>query len=88
MQIDFLMVLITVLSLVLLIIPGFLLAKTKLITQQASSFFSAMVLYGCQPLLMIMSFQKATFSSQILINMAIVFALALLVHFIMIGVQF
>lgn len=86
MQIDFLMVLITVLSLVLLIIPGFLLAKTKLITQQASSFFSAMVLYGCQPLLMIMSFQKATFSTQILINMAIVFALALLVHFIMIGV--
>ncbi len=86
MQIDFLMVLITVLSLVILIIPGFLLAKTKLISQQAGSYFSTMVLYGCQPLLMIMSFQKATFSTQILINMAIVFALAFLVHFIMIGV--
>lgn len=88
MQLSFFDVLITVFSLVLLMVPGFLLVKTKLLGKGADSVLSALVLYGCQPMLMITSFQKTAFRADIAINMLIVCGLAILVHLIMIGVVY
>ncbi len=88
MQLSFLDVLITVLSLVILMIPGFLLVKTKLFGEKADAALSALVLYGCQPMLVFMSFQKTSFKPEIGINMLIVAGLTALVHFIMVGVVF
>ncbi len=88
MKLDFLNVLITVVSLVILVIPGFVLKKTKILGDRADATLSALCLYGCQPMLMFMSFQKTAFSSSIAINMLIVAGLAILIHFIMIGLMF
>ncbi len=87
MTIDFFTVFITVLSLVLLVVPGFLLAKIKMIGQGAENVLSVLVLYVCQPMLMFVGFQTE-FDSSIAINMLIVAGLALLVHMIMIGIMY
>ncbi len=67
MTIDFFTVFITVLSLVLLVVPGFLLAKIKMIGQGAENVLSVLVLYVCQPMLMFVGFQTK-FDSSIAIN--------------------
>lgn len=82
MNIDFITVLISVLSLMILAVPGFLLVKTKLISESASGAISSIVLYGCQPVLVFMSFQEY-YSSSIALNILIVLGLAFLIHFIM-----
>ena len=86
MQIDFLSVFITVASLIVLALPGFLLAKGKMLPEKATEACSTLVLYGCQPALVFMSFQKAEFSAQLGINMLIVAGLAFVIHFVMIGI--
>ena len=88
MQIDFLNVLITVLSLVLLMVPGFLLKKCKILPKNADATLSSLCLYGCQPMLMVMSFQKRPYSSEVGINMLIVAGLTILIHFVMIGIMY
>ncbi len=88
MQISFLSVFITVLFLVLLAVPGFILAKTKLFKEGADHAISSIVLYVSQPMLIFMAFQKASYTPQIGINMLIVAGLAFLIHFIMIGLVF
>ena len=75
----------TVASLLVLVVPCFILAKIKLIGQTAENVLSTIVLYVCQPLLLVVSFQKTAFSVDILKNMLIVFALAVVVHAIMIA---
>lgn len=85
MEISFLRVFITVFALVLLAVPGFLLAKFKLLPEKAGEAFSALVLYGCQPMLTFMSFQKTEYTPEIGINMLIVCGLAFLAHFVMIA---
>ena len=86
MTIDFLTVLITVFSLLILLIPGFVLTKAKMLTQKAGDCLSVLVLYACQPALIFMSFQKKGFDSSIALNMVYVALLTLLVHLIIIGV--
>ncbi len=86
MNIDFLSVLIVVLSLILLAVPGFLLVKGKLLSESASGALSNLVLYGCQPVLVFMSFQEY-YSSEIALNILIVAGLGFLVHFIMFGLM-
>ena len=78
----------TVLSLLMLMIPCFILAKAKLIGKGAEESLSTIVLFVCQPLMLFMSFQKTSFSPDILLNMLIVFLLALAVHGIMITLVF
>lgn len=85
MEIAFSDVLFSVFSLVLLIIPGYLLVKAKVIGQSAGEACSAIVLYGCQPAMLFMSFQKVAYDSRILWNMLIVAGLTALVHGAMIG---
>lgn len=82
-MIDFLTVFIAVLSLVMLAIPGYLLAKFKMMPEKATEAFSAMVLYGCQPVLVFMSFQKETFNPQIGLNMLIVAGITAVAHLLM-----
>ena len=84
MQIDFLSVLIVVVSLVVLAVPGFLLVKGKLLSESSAGAISTIVLYGCQPLLVFMSFQE-TYSASIAINILFVALLATVVNFVMFG---
>ncbi|MBQ7340062.1 MAG: AEC family transporter [Clostridia bacterium] len=87
MSVGFLDVLLAVLSLIVLVVPGYLLVKGKLINQSAGEVCSSIVLYGCQPALVFMGFQKAEYNSQIGLNMIIVALLGVLMHFIMFGVM-
>lgn len=87
MKVDFLSVLITVLSLVVLAVPGFILGKLKMLPQKASEAFSTLALYVCQTALVFMGFQKAEYDPKIGKNMLIVFVLAVVIHFIMIGIM-
>ncbi len=88
MQIDFINVIFTVLSLIALAIPGFLLAKCKMVGEKASETLSNVVLYVCQPALVFMGFQGKEFSSGIGINMLIVAGLTLALHLIMTVIMF
>lgn len=83
MEINFLTVFIAVLSLILLAVPGFLLAKFKMMPEKATEAFSAMVLYGCQPVLVFMSFQKEKYNAQIGLNMLIVAGISIVAHIAM-----
>lgn len=86
MQISFFTVFISVVSLVIMAVPGFLLGKLKMLPEKASEALSAVVLYGCQPLLVFMSFQSYEYSAEIGLNMLIVCGIAFAVHFIMIAI--
>ena len=88
MQISFLNVLITVFALVILAVPGFLLVKTKILSPKADAPLSALVLYGCQPVMVFMSFQKTSFTPEIATNMLIVAGLAFAAQLLMIGVVY
>ncbi len=84
MELDFVDVLFTAIALLILVIPGFILAKVKVLGQGADKVISNVVLYGCLPFLMFTCFQKYEYSSRIGINMLITFALAVAVHLIMV----
>ncbi|MBR7111224.1 MAG: AEC family transporter [Clostridia bacterium] len=88
MQIDFFNVLVTVLSLIILAIPGYILVKTKILPKTAGEVCSALVLYGCQPALVFMGFQKTSYDPQIGTNMLIVAGLTIVIHLLMIGFTF
>lgn len=82
-MISFFDVFITVLFLLLLTLPGFIFAKLKMFSKSASETLSVIVLYGCQPVLIITSFQACAFNADIAVNMLVVAGLAFAVHLIM-----
>ena len=82
---NFIDVLLTVVFLLILMVPGFILVKCKMINDSVQSGFSTMVLYVCQPALMLMAFQNKEYSSELALNMLIVAGLALLIHGVMIA---
>ena len=84
MKVDFLTVLITVLSLIVLAVPGFILKKCKLLPENATKVLTSVLLFIAQPFLTFMSFQKTQYKDSILVNMLIMAGLALAVHLIMI----
>lgn len=86
-KINFITVLISVSALVILMVPGYILSKTGILKAGADTVLSALVLYGCQPVLVFMSFQKE-YDAQIAINMLIVAGIALAVHLVMIGLTY
>ena len=88
MQIDFLSVLITVLSLVALAVPGFILAKMKLLPEKASEACTTIVLYVSQTALVFMGFQGQPYDASIGKNMLIAFGLGVLIHLVMIGIMY
>ena len=86
MEIKFIDVLITVIFLILLAAPGFIFAKLKMLPEKAAETISTIVLYCCQSVLVITSFQKKAFDPQIGLNMLWVALIALCVHFIMFAI--
>lgn len=83
---DFLKVLITVFTLVLLAVPGFILKKCRALPDNAAKTLTTVLLFAGQPLLTFMSFQKTEYRPEILTNMLIMAGLAFLVHAVMIAV--
>lgn len=67
----------------LYIIPGFLLMKTKKVKESCLSDLSIILMFVCQPCLTVYTFQKATFSTQVLMNLGILFLLVLALMLIM-----
>ena len=85
-MISFFDVFITVVFLLLLAVPGFVFAKTKMFPSTASETISVTVLYGCQPILIFTSFQGCSFSADIAINMLISAGIALGAHLLMFAI--
>lgn len=85
MQIDFITVLIAVVALMALAVPGFILTKLKMLPENTGSALSTIVLYGCQPVLVFMSFQEY-YKAEIALNMLYVAILSLVIHVVMFGI--
>ena len=83
MDISFLDVLITVLSLVLLAVPGFLLVKFKMLPEKASETLSVIVLYVAQTLLVVMAFQNKEYTPELGLNMLYVAGITVFIHLFM-----
>ncbi len=69
----FLIALSTVLVMLFYAIPGFLMVKTKLIPEAGISNFAKLLMYVCQPALIIYSFMQVDFSFDLLLDMLFVF---------------
>ena len=82
-MISFTDVLITVIFLLALALPGFIFAKLKMLPAKTAEAISTIVLYCCQSVLVITSFQKRTYDPAIGLNMLYVALLATAVHMIM-----
>ncbi len=85
-MISFLDVFITVVFLLILAVPGFIFAKTKMFSPTASGTLSVIVLYGCQPVLIVTSFQGCSYDPKIALNMLLVAGIAFAVQLIMCAV--
>ena len=83
MKIEFLDVLITVIFLLALAIPGYLFAKLKMLPEKAAETISTIVLYCCQSVLVITSFQKRTYDPAVGLNMLYVALFTVLIHMLM-----
>lgn len=84
----FLITLIAVAVLLLVAVPGYVLVKRKMISEDCISGFSKVLLYVCQPCLAVYTFMDLPLSRENLINVGIFAALSVLVHAIMLGVSF
>ncbi len=82
-MIDFLTIFITVLSLILLMVPGFIFSKLKLLPEGAENTCSKIVLYCCQTALAFVVFTTKSYTAEIGKNMLLVALLATAVHIIM-----
>lgn len=85
---NFLSVLINVGIMLLYAVPGFILAKTKLIKSDAIKVISTILMYVCSPFLTIYSFQKISFSVELSVNLLIAFVLGLVSMFVMMMIMF
>lgn len=71
---------ISVLLLVAMAIPGFFLVKAKIIKPKAIKYFAALLLYVSQPFLSLRSFLQVSYSTSLLANLGIVFAVSMLMQ--------
>lgn len=69
---------VTVLLLVAMAIPGFILVKAKIIKPNAIAYFAAVLLYVSQPFLSLRSFLQAEYSLSLLKNLGIVFGFSII----------
>ena len=83
MKIEFTDVLITVIFLLALAIPGYIFAKLKMLPEKTAEAISTIVLYCCQSVIVITSFQKKSYQPDVGLNMLYVMMLAAAVQFIM-----
>lgn len=77
----------SVLLLIAMAVPGFLLIKTRMLPEKAITYLSVLLLYVSQPFLSIRSFLEVSYTPQLAVNLAIMFAVSLagqaLVFFVM-----
>ena len=85
-MIDVLDVFLTVLFLLVLAVPGFIFAKAKMLPASSSETLSSIVLYGCQPILLITSFQSCAFETDIALNMLYAALIGFAAHLAMIAI--
>jgi predicted permease len=74
----FTVTLVTTAILLLYSVPGYLVIRTKLIKPEAIPAFAKMLMYVCQPCLTVYAFQKARYTPALVVNILILFGLALL----------
>ena len=83
MDITFTDVLITVIFLLILALPGFIIAKIKFFPEKAGETISTLVLYVCQSALVITSFQSKEYVAGLVLNLLLVAGLSALAHLVM-----
>lgn len=83
---NFIDVLFTVVFLILLAAPGYIFAKLKMLPEKAAETISTIVLYCCQSVIVITSFQKRPYDPTIGLNMLYVGLFATAVHMIMFAI--
>lgn len=88
MEVSFLSVLLSVFSLALLAVPGFIIGKLKLLPENGTKALTSVLLFIGQPMLTFMSFQKCAYSKEVVSNLLLVAGLAILAHILMFGVIF
>ncbi len=70
----------TVLSMLLYALPGFFLIKSRLVGQEAIPSFAKLLMYVCQPALMIYSFLNLAFSADLLLQMLLALLILLVLQ--------
>lgn len=78
---------VSVLLLVAMAVPGYLLIKTKMLPQKAITYLSVLLLYVSQPFLSIRSFLEVSYTPQLAVNLAIVFGVSLAGQAVVFGVM-
>lgn len=78
---------VSVLLLVAMAVPGYLLIKTKMLPQKAITYLSVLLLYVSQPFLSIRSFLEVSYTPQLAVNLAIVFGVSLAGQAVIFGVM-
>ena len=78
---------ISVLLLVAMALPGFILIKCKLIKPSGIPYFAAVLLYVCQPFLCLRSFLQVNYTTELLKNLGIVFLISLLGQALLFGLM-
>lgn len=78
----------SVLTLIAMCIPGFLLIRFKLLKENSIAVLSVILLYINQPAFTIYSFQSASYSSAILGNILIVAAITSIIHIVVLLISY
>ena len=73
------------LALLLIIIPGFIVGKTKLVSERATVDLTKILLFVCSPCMFFMTFQKLERDFDLLLDLLIFALLVLLINAIMLG---
>ena len=68
-------------------VPGYVLKKKNMVSEDTMPALSKILLYICTPCLSIYTFKNATFSMQMLGNILIFALLALIVQILMLGIE-
>ena len=75
----------SVLLLIAMAVPGYLLVKTKMLPEKAITYLSVLLLYVSQPFLSIRSFLEVSYTPQLAINLAVVFGVSMLAQGVIFG---
>lgn len=67
-------------------VPGFVLIKVKAVKPDSISAFSKLLMFVCQPVLTLYSFNKADYSKELCINLLIFFVIITIVQLVFIGI--
>ena len=84
----FVITLLAVSVLILSAVPGYILIKKKMLSEDCIPGFSKILLFVCQPCLAVFSFRELEFSAELLAKLGIFALLIIFVHAIMLGGSF